>query len=51
MARPLKYTKKALLRLTPAQRDAIDAWRARQPDKPSRAEAIRLLVERALENK
>jgi aspartyl/asparaginyl beta-hydroxylase (cupin superfamily) len=27
---------------------SVDKWRARQPDKPSRAEAIRRLVERGL---
>lgn len=28
--------------------DSVDAWRAKQPGIPSRAEAIRQLVERAL---
>lgn len=28
--------------------EAIDAWRREQPDLPSRAEAIRRLVERGL---
>ncbi len=36
------------VRLTAEQVTAIDAWRAAQPDKPSRSEAIRRLVERGL---
>ena len=30
-------------------RQAIDDWRRRQPDQPSRMEAIRLLLERGLD--
>ena len=33
------------MRLHASQLDAIDAWRANQQDKPSRAEAIRRLVD------
>lgn len=32
------------LRLTEAQAAALDAWRAAQPDEPSRSEAIRFAV-------
>lgn len=39
-------------RYTPEQVDAVDAWAAEQPDpKPTRAEAIRRLVEEALKAK
>jgi len=31
--------------------DSIDTWAARQPDKPSRSEAIRRLVELGLKSK
>lgn len=30
---------------------ALDAWREAEPDKPSRSEAIRRLVQEALEGK
>jgi hypothetical protein len=36
------------IRLSPEFRAAIDAWAARQEDKPSRSEAIRRLAERQL---
>jgi hypothetical protein len=36
------------LRASDQLRTAIDAWAARQPDKPSRSEAIRRLVELGL---
>jgi Arc/MetJ-type ribon-helix-helix transcriptional regulator len=36
------------LRLSHEQADALDAWREAQPDRPSRSEAIRRLVERGL---
>jgi hypothetical protein len=32
-------------------REAVDAWAASQPDKPSRSEAIRSLVELGLKGK
>jgi hypothetical protein len=31
--------------------ESVDKWRSKQPDKPSRAEAIRRLVERGLKAK
>jgi len=38
------------LRLYPEQEAALNAWIARQPDpKPSRADALRRLVEKGLE--
>ena len=37
-----------LVRLQPHLADSIDAWRRNQPAIPSRAEAIRRLVEQAL---
>ena len=37
------------VRMKPDQVEAVDAWAAEQPDNPSRAEAIRRLVEMALE--
>ncbi len=36
------------VRLQPEQLAAVDAWRERQDDKPTRPEAIRRLVERAM---
>jgi uncharacterized protein len=36
------------VRLDSATVDAVDAWRAEQPDQPSRAEAVQRLVERSL---
>jgi hypothetical protein len=36
------------LRLPPKLRVAIDNWAAQQPDKPSRSEAMRRLIEQAL---
>jgi hypothetical protein len=36
------------IRLSPEFRDQIDAWAARQSDKPPRSEAIRRLIERSL---
>jgi hypothetical protein len=36
------------IRLSPEFRAAVDAWAARQEDKPPRSEAIRRLVERQL---
>jgi hypothetical protein len=41
---PINY----LMRVDQPFLDAIDAWRRHQPDLPSRAEAIRRLVIRAL---
>ncbi|TXN15873.1 hypothetical protein FV219_01500 [Methylobacterium sp. WL122] len=39
------------IRLSPDIRAEIDAWSATQPDRPSRSEAIRRLVEEALNAK
>jgi hypothetical protein len=36
------------LRLTPELTAEVDTWREAQPDRPSRSEAIRRLVERGL---
>jgi len=36
------------IRLSPDLRAAIDAWAARQDDKPPRSEAIRRMIEQAL---
>ena len=45
------YSSSIPVRLTPAQLEGFDAWREAQPDKPSRSEAIRRLVEEALRTK
>lgn len=37
--------------LTPSERDDIDKWRAKQPDLPSRSEAIRRLIKAGLGRK
>ena len=37
-----------MVRLQPTPLDALDAWTAKQEDKPTRAEAIRRLVELGL---
>jgi hypothetical protein len=36
------------MRLSPALKDEVDAWADKQPDAPSRSEALRRLVEFAL---
>ncbi|WP_236727451.1 ribbon-helix-helix protein, CopG family [Novosphingobium resinovorum] len=36
------------VRLQPDQLDAVDQWADKEPDKPSRPEAIRRLVKKAL---
>jgi len=38
-----------VVRMHPPQLGAVDAWIARQADEPSRPEAVRRLVEQALE--
>jgi hypothetical protein len=38
-----------LMRVNQAFLDAVDEWRRGQPDLPGRAEAVRRLVEQALE--
>jgi hypothetical protein len=39
------------IRLSPDFRDALDRWSRLQPDKPSRSEAIRRIVERSIVRK
>jgi hypothetical protein len=39
------------IRLSPELRNKVDAWAAKQTDKPSRSEAIRRLVELGLKAK
>ncbi len=39
------------IRLSPEMRETVDAWASRQPDTPSRSEAIRRLVELGLKVK
>jgi metal-responsive CopG/Arc/MetJ family transcriptional regulator len=36
------------MRLSSALKDEVDAWADKQPDAPSRSEALRRLVEQAL---
>jgi hypothetical protein len=36
-----------MVRLLPEQAKSLDAWRAKQTDRPGRPEAIRRLIERA----
>ena len=38
-----------MVRLLSDRLTALDAWIARQPDKPSRPEAVRRLLDRALD--
>jgi hypothetical protein len=53
MIRPTDDPKDSTLqmRVSKAFLKSIDEWRRRQPDLPSRAEAIRKLVERGLKAK
>jgi hypothetical protein len=39
------------IRLSEELRASIDAWAERQKDKPSRSEAIRMLIERGLKRR
>ena len=39
------------IRLSPEMRETVDQWAAHQPDKPSRSESIRRLVELGLKVK
>lgn len=43
-------TQRLQMVISPAQIEQIDAWRAKQPGVPSRSEAIRRLVEKALQD-
>ncbi|UYQ71943.1 hypothetical protein OF122_18180 [Pelagibacterium flavum] len=49
MAKPLTYTNKVLIGFTDEQIASVDAWRRAQSDLPNRSEAIRRLVEKALD--
>jgi hypothetical protein len=53
MVRPTKDPKDTTMQMRVSQSflKSIDDWRRRQPDMPSRAEAIRRLVEQALKGK
>jgi hypothetical protein len=48
MPRPLKFPTKLLIGFDDQRLRAIDEWRRKQPDLPTRAEAIRRLVEMSL---
>jgi hypothetical protein len=39
------------IRLSPEMREEIDAWAAKQEDRPPRSEAIRRMIELALKKK
>lgn len=45
------YVDTIAVRMKRDQSETLDAWRESQPDKPSRSEAIRRLVEEALKAK
>lgn len=47
---PEEQTERLQMRVSLAFLKRIDDWRREQPELPSRAEAIRRLVERALDN-
>lgn len=51
MPRPLKFPTKVLIGFDDPQIEAIDEWRRRQPDLPTRSEAIRRLIGEALKLK
>jgi hypothetical protein len=44
MPKPLKYPTKVLIGFDDDQLAAIDEWRRKQPDLPTRSEAIRRIV-------
>lgn len=50
MASPLKSTR-FILSVSPDWLDTVDEWRRQQPDIPSRAEAVRRLVDLGLGEK
>ena len=43
-----RYGETIPMRLSPALKDKVEAWADKQPDAPSRSEALRRLVEMAL---
>jgi hypothetical protein len=47
MKKPV-HTETTVIRYSPELRDRIDAWRGKQPGVPSRADAVRKLLEKAL---
>jgi hypothetical protein len=48
MPTDLLFSQQLKIRATDSWVHRVDEWRAKQPDKPSRPEAIRRLVEQAL---
>jgi hypothetical protein len=46
-----EQTERFQMRVSPSFLKLIDDWRRKQPDLPSRAEAIRRLVEQAIASK
>jgi hypothetical protein len=46
--KPLKYPTKVLIGFDDQQLAAIDEWRRKQSDLPTRSEAIRRIVEKAI---
>ena len=50
MPKDVQFPVKLALGITEDMEAAIDAWRRQQPDLPSRSEAIRRLVEKALKD-
>jgi hypothetical protein len=49
MAKDEKKTIRLQMVISPSERADIDKWRSKQPDIPSRSEAIRRLVKLGLE--
>lgn len=49
MSKPHKYTEKKLIGFEPTMMTAIDDFRRKQEDLPSRTEAIRRLIQIALD--
>lgn len=49
MPKPLKYPTKVLIGFDDQQLAAIDEWRRKQSDLPTRSEAIRRIVDKALQ--
>jgi hypothetical protein len=47
--KPLLFPTKLLIGFDDEQLEAVDAWRAKQPDVPTRSEAVRRLVELGLQ--
>jgi hypothetical protein len=48
MAKPVELPIVVQIRVTDAQLAAVDAWRRKQADPPTRSEAIRRLIEAGL---